>query len=129
MTRTASPPGPDQWPEFADRITLDRVRVGSSARFLGESNQMPPPFSAKKIAGTPAYKLAREGKPVELKPAKVRIDAFDDSTNSPGPKPASPSTISSGGYVRSVAHAIGCELGCGAHLSQLAPHACGSIFA
>jgi tRNA pseudouridine55 synthase len=39
--------------------------------------QMPPPFSAKKIAGKPAYKLAREGKPVELKPAPVRIDAFE----------------------------------------------------
>ena len=38
---------------------------------------MPPPFSAKKIDGKPAYKLAREGKPVELKPARVRIDAFE----------------------------------------------------
>ena len=38
---------------------------------------MPPPYSAKKIAGTPAYKLAREGKPVELKAAKVRIASFE----------------------------------------------------
>ena len=41
----------------------------AAERFHGEMEQMPPPFSAKKIAGTPAYKLARAGKPVELKPA------------------------------------------------------------
>ena len=38
---------------------------------------MPPPFSAKKIAGKPAYKLAREGKPVELKAATMRIASFE----------------------------------------------------
>ena len=111
------PAGPDRWSEFADRITLDRLQA-VSARFLGESNQMPPPFSAKKIAGTPAYKLAREGKPVELKPARVRIDAFTIDQLS-GPEAGFNLTISSGGYVRSVAHEIGCELGCGAHLSKL----------
>ena len=42
----------------------------AAARFHGEMEQMPPPYSAKKIAGTPAYKLAREGKPVELKAGK-----------------------------------------------------------
>ena len=51
---------------------MDQVRAAAE-RFHGEMEQMPPPFSAKKIAGTPAYKLAREGKPVELKPARVRI--------------------------------------------------------
>ena len=49
----------------------------AAARFLGEMEQMPPPYSAKKIAGKPAYKLAREGKPVELKTAKVRIACFE----------------------------------------------------
>ncbi len=57
-------------------LTLERVRA-AAARFHGEMQQMPPPFSAKKIDGKPAYKLAREGKPVELKPARVRIDAFE----------------------------------------------------
>src|SRR5271166_4215109 len=59
-------------PDLAPVLTLEQVR-GAAARFHGEMEQMPPPYSAKKIAGTPAYKLAREGKPVELKPAKVRI--------------------------------------------------------
>src|SRR5580693_5403024 len=49
-------------------LTIEQVR-SAAARFYGEMEQMPPPFSAKKIAGTPAYKLARAGKPVELKPA------------------------------------------------------------
>lgn len=111
------PAGRDLWPEVAQSLTLERVRE-ASARFRGEMEQMPPPFSAKKIGGKPAYKLAREGKPVDLKPAKVRIDAFEilaleDSEASFA------IDISAGGYVRSVAHEMGQELGCGAHLSQL----------
>jgi tRNA pseudouridine55 synthase len=54
------PAGPDHWPEMGSGVTLEQVRKVAT-RFLGETEQMPPPFSAKKIAGTPAYKLAREG--------------------------------------------------------------------
>jgi len=57
------PAGPDCWPEGSQAITLERVRA-AAARFHGEIEQMPPQFSAKKIDGQPAYKLAREGKPV-----------------------------------------------------------------
>jgi tRNA pseudouridine55 synthase len=80
--------------------------------------QMPPPFSAKKIAGTPAYKLAREGKPVELKAAMVRITSFE-ITAMEGAEACFTMTISAGGYVRAVAHQLGQDLGCGAHLSSL----------
>ena len=69
------PAGADQWPELAATVTLERIRE-AAARFHGEMQQMPPPFSAKKIDGKPAYKLAREGKPVQLKPARVQIDTF-----------------------------------------------------
>src|SRR5665213_405178 len=65
------PAGPQSMPE----LMLDQVRA-AAARFRGEMEQVPPPFSAKKIAGTPAYKLARAGKPVELKPASIRISYF-----------------------------------------------------
>ena len=41
--------------------------------FLGTFLQQPPPFSAKKVAGTPAYKLARQQKPVEIRPAQVTV--------------------------------------------------------
>ena len=98
-------------------VTLERVRA-AAARFHGEMEQMPPQFSAKKIDGQPAYKLAREGKPVELKPAQIRIDAFEILALE-GPEASFTIDISSGGYVRSVAHELGQELGCGAHLSRL----------
>jgi tRNA pseudouridine55 synthase len=109
--------GPDVWKEFADHITLERVRAAGE-RFRGEMEQMPPPFSAKKIAGKPAYKLAREGKPVELKTAMVRIEAFAIE-GMDGAEASFTMDISAGGYVRAVAHELGSELGCGAHLSRL----------
>jgi tRNA pseudouridine55 synthase len=98
-------------------LTLGRVQA-AAARFHGEMQQMPPPFSAKKIDGKPAYKLAREGKPVQLKKARVQIDAFNMESLD-GPEAAFVMEISAGGYVRSVAHEMGLDLGCGAHLSRL----------
>ena len=113
--------GPDLWPQIGSSpgsaLTLEQVRA-AAARFHGEMEQMPPPYSAKKIAGTPAYKLAREGKPVELKVAKVRIALFEIAALE-GSEAAFTMSISAGGYVRSVAHEIGQTLGCGAHLSRL----------
>jgi tRNA pseudouridine55 synthase len=111
------PCGPDLWPEAAAQLTLERVRA-AAARFRGETEQMPPQFSAKKIDGQPAYKSAREGKPVQLKPARVRIEAFVIETLK-GPEASFTIDISAGGYVRSVAHELGCDLGCGAHLNRL----------
>ena len=68
MIAREKPCGPCVEPD----LTLDQVRA-ASVRFHGEIEQLPPPFSAKKIGGTPAYKLARAGKPVELKAARIRI--------------------------------------------------------
>lgn len=109
--------GPDLWPEIGSALTLEQVRA-AAARFHGEMEQMPPPFSAKKIAGTPAYKLARGGKAVELKVAKVRIVCFEIVALE-GAEAEFAMSISAGGYVRSVAQEIGQALGCGAHLSRL----------
>ena len=111
------PAGPDVWSGVHPALTLARVRQ-AAARFHGSLDQMPPPFSAKKVAGVPAYKLARAGKPVELKTAKVRIDSFE-ITALKGPEAHFKMTITAGGYVRSVAHELGQNLGCGAHLSRL----------
>src|ERR1035437_5249856 len=107
------PAGPDSLPV----LTLDRPRAPAS-RFHAEMEQRPPPFSAKKIAGKPAYKLAREGKPVELKAAKVRITSFEIITIE-GAEASFTMTISAGGYVRAVAHQMGQDLGCGAHLGSM----------
>jgi len=98
-------------------LTLADVRAATN-RFHGEIQQLPPPFSAKKIDGTPAYKLARTGKPVELKPATIRVTHFEvlDLNDT---EAHFEMTISAGGYVRSIAHEMGQQFGCGAHLSSL----------
>lgn len=98
-------------------LTLESVRA-AAARFHGRMEQMPPPYSAKKIGGTPAYKLARAGKPVELKTASVDIESFE-IVSLEGDTATFTMSISAGGYVRSVAHELGQDLGCGAHLSSL----------
>jgi len=111
------PAGPDMWSEMEPSLTLETIRH-AAARFHGEMDQLPPPYSAKKIEGTPAYKLAREGKPVELKTAKVRIASLEIAALE-GAEASFSMQISAGGYVRSVAHELGLGLGCGAHLSSL----------
>ncbi len=103
--------------EVTPSLTLEEL-CAAAEQFQGEAEQMPPAYSAKKIAGKPAYKLAREGKPVELKPARVRISNFE-ITGLDGAEASFAMSISAGGYVRSVAHEMGQAMGCGAHLSRL----------
>jgi tRNA pseudouridine55 synthase len=86
--------------------------------FRGTYSQMPPPFSAKKIAGTPAYKLARQQKPVELKPVQVTVKELELCGYADGVAELR-LVCSSGFYVRSLAHDLGQRLGCGAHLESL----------
>ena len=116
-TDTYDAEGERTGPEMNPVLTLDQVRA-AAGRFHGEMEQMPPPYSAKKIDGTPAYKLAREGKHVELKAATVRIDSFE-ITGLEGAEASFTISISAGGYVRAVVHELGQELGCGAHLGRL----------
>jgi tRNA pseudouridine55 synthase len=87
-------------------------------RFHGELDQMPPVFSAKKINGVPAHKLARAGKDVPVKPARITIHSFE-LTALNGDFASFTMHVSSGGYVRSVAHELGALAGCGAHLATL----------
>ena len=86
--------------------------------FHGDIDQVPPVFSAKKINGVPAYKLARAGKDVPVKPARIHIHNFELLTLQDNTTTFS-MHVSSGGYVRSVAHELGQLAGCGAHLSSL----------
>jgi len=99
------------------RMNCDEVRA-LAAQFQGTIEQMPPPFSAKKIAGVPAYKLARKKQEVELKPVQVEIKEFVilDTTADQATFRA---RVASGTYIRSVAHEMGQKLGCGAHLASL----------
>ena len=104
-------------PVTEPQLSLDQVRA-AAVPFHGVIEQMPPIYSAKKVGGKAAHKLAREGKPVELKPKAIHIheftiEKFEDDTA------AFRITVSAGGYVRSVAHELGEALGCGGHLSSL----------
>ena len=89
-------------------VTLEEIRQGVGG-FLGRIQQVPPPFSAKKIQGVPAYKLARRKKEVELKPVEVEIKEFTVSSLN-GDVAEFPCRVSSGTYVRSVAHELGQKL-------------------
>jgi tRNA pseudouridine55 synthase len=86
--------------------------------FHGEIDQVPPVYSAKKINGVPAHKLARAGAEVPVKPARITIHSFE-LTSLVGNTAAFTMQVSAGGYVRSVAHGLGQLAGCGAHLSSL----------
>jgi tRNA pseudouridine55 synthase len=98
-------------------LALEEVRA-AAAGFSGPMEQTPPVFSAKKVAGVPSHKLARAGKAVPLKPAKITIHEFRIESCS-GDVAEFFIRVSSGGYVRSVAHDLGQLLGCGAHLATL----------
>ncbi|HEY0161217.1 MAG TPA: tRNA pseudouridine(55) synthase TruB [Edaphobacter sp.] len=97
--------------------TLEELR-DLAKTFHGPIDQVPPVYSAKKIQGVPAHKLARAGAEVPVKPARITIHDFQllslerDET-------AFTIHVSAGGYVRSVAHELGQLAGCGAHLSML----------
>ena len=89
-----------------------------AARFRGVIEQTPPPFSAKKIKGVPAYKLARKQKEVVLKPVQVEIKELV-ILSVEGDPARFRARVASGTYMRSVAHEMGQALSCGAHLESL----------
>jgi tRNA pseudouridine55 synthase len=97
--------------------SLDVLRQ-LSQHFHGDLDQVPPIFSAKKINGVPAHKLARQGKEVPVKPARIHIHRFEllSLANDLAPFEMH---VSAGGYVRSVAHELGQLASCGAHLASL----------
>jgi tRNA pseudouridine55 synthase len=88
------------------------------AQFRGVIMQTPPPFSAKKIQGVPAYKLARKQREVELRPVQVEIKELE-IVSVEGERAVFRARVASGTYMRSVAHDIGKVFGCGAHLESL----------
>jgi tRNA pseudouridine55 synthase len=84
----------------------------------GVLDQVPPPFSAKKIGGVPSYKLARRDRAVEIAPTRVEVQQFE-LLGFEAPFARFRVVCSPGTYVRSLAHDLGQKLGCGAHLSAL----------
>ncbi len=87
-------------------------------QFRGTILQTPPPFSAKKIAGTPAYRLARKNIAVEMKPVEVTVFALD-LAEFDGTTARIRVRCSAGTYLRGIAHDVGQQLGYGAFLTAL----------
>lgn len=98
-------------------VSIEQID-SAAARFRGPIQQTPPPFSAKKIQGVPAYKLARSKKEVALEPVSVEVKEFE-IIGLAGDRASFRARVSSGTYMRSIAHELGAALGCGAHLSAL----------
>jgi tRNA pseudouridine55 synthase len=117
-TDTYDAEGEPSTPAQFIQVTLEEVRT-LSRDFVGPQQQLPPPFSAKKINGVPAYKLARKKVDVELKPCAVEVFAFEVFEASAPDHIRFRAHVSSGTYIRSIAHDLGQRLGCGAHLASL----------
>lgn len=92
--------------------------IDALTEFRGVIMQAPPPVSAKKINGVPAYKLARKQQPVILAPVEVEVKQLDIREIS-GERVRITVTCSAGTYIRSIAHDLGQRLGCGALLASL----------
>lgn len=119
--REGSPTSEPVTPGFT-RADLD----AALERFRGKFLQAPPSFSAKKVSGTPAYRLARKQLPVELQPVEVQVFALD-LLELTGATARLSVRCSPGTYLRSIAHDLGRALGCGAFLSALRRTASGEF--
>lgn len=86
--------------------------------FVGEFEQVPPPYSAVKVQGKKAYEHARDGEEVDLKPRMINVYSLELLEWAP-PEAVVDIYCSSGTYVRSLAYELGKKLGCGAHLVGL----------
>ena len=88
------------------------------ANYLGKIAQAPPAYAAIKVNGVPAYKMARRGETVELADREIEIHEIDIISFN-GTDIEIDVRCSKGTYMRSLAHDIGQDLGCGGHLIQI----------
>ena len=105
-----------------DATVLEKL----AAERIGQFEQTPPAFSAKKVGGRPAYELARKKQEVALKPVQVEIYEYK-LTGVAGSIARFVIECSSGTYIRSLAHEMGQKLGWGAHLAEITRTAVGEF--
>ncbi|MCR4753156.1 MAG: tRNA pseudouridine(55) synthase TruB [Candidatus Saccharibacteria bacterium] len=111
-------------PEGEITITDDKPNISHAqiektlVQFVGEIEQRPPIFSAIKVNGQRAYKLARAGKEVEIPARKVQIYSIDIIDYAP-PFLKIRTHVGSGTYIRTLAEDIGKALGCDAYTTGL----------
>lgn len=116
---------PEENPKEIDGISLNDIRNAAEA-FKGSIEQLPPAFSAIKVKGQTAYKAARKGKSLELKPRDVRIESFQIGSYENGLADFEV-ICSKGTYIRSLANDLGAALGCGGYLHELRRTAIGEF--
>lgn len=114
---TGDPEGEITITDKKPKISREKI-IETLAQFVGEIEQTPPAFSAIKINGQRAYKLARAGRAVEMPKRKVTIYELEllDYTS---PFLKIRTHVSSGTYIRTLAEDIGEALGCGAYTTEL----------
>jgi tRNA pseudouridine55 synthase len=102
----------------SDKKPLKEEVLAALQQFVGEIDQIPPAYSAVKVGGQRAYKLARAGKKVEIEPRKVKIYTIE-LTAYDYPEVKFTTKVSSGTYIRTLAEDIGKVLGTGAYMTAL----------
>lgn len=112
----------DAWGEVensqrADDLELDRIK-GVIPSFLGEITQITPAYSAVKVKGVPLYKLARQGKEIEIIPRQVTI-SYIQVLDYQAPVLSLLVGCSKGTYIRTLCHDLGRAVGLGGHMSYL----------
>ncbi len=100
------------------RPTDDEIKAALGA-FVGDIQQIPPKFSAVKIDGQRAYKLARAGEEVEIEPRPLWVEELTMIDREDGDHVTLEMTCGKGGYVRSIARDLGVALGCYGHVREL----------
>jgi len=113
-----------KWPSEVKEIDADEVKK-TLQRFIGEQDQLPPMFSAKKINGKKLYELARKGKTVVRQSARINIYNIE-LLKYKWPTLEIKIKCSSGTYIRALANDIGASLNCGAYLENLKRTSVGS---
>jgi tRNA pseudouridine55 synthase len=108
-----------------DHITEEKILTQAES-MIGEYDQYPPIFSAKKVNGKKAYDFARKGQDVKLKPKRINISEFR-ITKIEGNDVHFWVSCSKGTYIRSLAHDFGMALDSGAHLASLRREAIGNF--
>jgi len=116
VSTTGDPEG--ELTDVSDRQPAREEVESALGRFRGEISQKPPIFSAIKIAGQRAYKLARDGKEVEIPSRQVTVYSLELMAYA-YPELTIRTHVSSGTYIRSLAVDIGEALGTGAYCTQL----------
>lgn len=117
ISSTGDPEGEITINDDAPQFTRDEIDV-VARQFVGEIEQTPPAFSAIKINGQRAYRLARAGKEVEMPKRKVQIYSID-VLEYKAPFLKIRTHVGSGTYIRTLAEDLGRALGCGAYTTEL----------